>query len=120
MCRARPLGPNGEPLTTQFYGLLVIWVGVKTTVELPDELLRALKLRAVSEGRPLKDTMAELLRRGLEAEDGEAGSGRPAVPKRVRLPLVRCTHPAPADQEMSPARVSDVLAAQEAADAGSP
>lgn len=92
----------------------------KTTVELPDELFRAVKLRAVSEGRPLKDTMAELLRRGLDAEDAPAGSGRPAAPKRVRLPLVRCAHPAPVDEEMSPERVAEVLAEQEAADAGSP
>lgn len=42
--------------------------GMKTTVELPDKLVREVKLRAVEEGRKLKDVFAELIVRGLEAE----------------------------------------------------
>jgi hypothetical protein len=38
---------------------------MKTTLDLPDELVRAVKLRAVREGRKLKEAVAELLRRGL-------------------------------------------------------
>jgi hypothetical protein len=38
---------------------------VKTTLDLPDALMRAVKMRAVQENRGLKDTIAELLRPGL-------------------------------------------------------
>src|ERR1700722_2229599 len=40
---------------------------MKTTLDLPDDLVRAVKLRALREGRKLKEAVAELLRRGLAA-----------------------------------------------------
>ena len=40
---------------------------MKTTVDLPDELIKEIKLLAVDEGRKLKDVVAELLRQGLNA-----------------------------------------------------
>lgn len=39
---------------------------MKTTLELPDELMRAVKVRAAATDRKLKDVVAELIRRGLE------------------------------------------------------
>jgi hypothetical protein len=33
---------------------------MKTTLDLPEDLMRALKLRAVEENRKLKDTIADL------------------------------------------------------------
>lgn len=38
---------------------------VKTTIDLPSDLVREIKLRALNEGRKLKDTAADLLRCGL-------------------------------------------------------
>ncbi|UCF99449.1 MAG: hypothetical protein JSV89_07895 [Spirochaetaceae bacterium] len=38
---------------------------MKTTLELPDELMRAVKIRAAMEGRKLKDVVAEALKAGL-------------------------------------------------------
>ncbi len=38
---------------------------MKTTLDLPDELVREVKLRAVMQGRTVKDLVAELLREGL-------------------------------------------------------
>ena len=53
---------------------------MKTTIELPDDLMRRVKLRAVSEHKKLKQSIAELLERGL------AESRRPAGrPKPLRL-----------------------------------
>ena len=43
---------------------------MRTTLDLPDELMRAVKIRAANERRKLKDVMAELLRRGLAEESG--------------------------------------------------
>jgi hypothetical protein len=43
---------------------------MKTTLELPDDLLKQVKLRAVHDGMRLKDAVAELLRKGLAAASG--------------------------------------------------
>jgi plasmid stability protein len=84
---------------------------MKTTLDLPDELMRAIKVRAAQQGRKIKDVVSELLRRGLsQAESGETTS--PA--RRVTLPLVHCEHPARPDHEMTPERVAAALLDQEA------
>jgi len=41
---------------------------MKTTLELPDELVRRVKLRAVERNQKLKDTIAQLLEIGLAKE----------------------------------------------------
>lgn len=84
---------------------------MKTMLDLPDDLMREVKIRAVEERRELKDTLADLLRRGLARESG----GMPVRRRRrVKLPLVQCAHEARPDQEMTPERVADVLLEEEA------
>lgn len=87
---------------------------VKTTVELPDALVREVKVRAAREGRRVKDVMAEVVRRGL----AEAPRREPVAASRVQLPLVRCAHPAAPDQEVTPERSAQILLAGEAPEAG--
>ena len=83
---------------------------MKTTLELPDDLVRAVKIRAVEENRKLKDMIADLLRKGL-AQDRSV----PAVPgRRVQLPLIACAHKARPEEEMTPDRVAQVLLDEEA------
>ncbi len=41
---------------------------MKTTLDLPDDLVKEIKLRAVHDGKKLKETAAELLRKGLNVE----------------------------------------------------
>ena len=86
---------------------------MKTTFDLPDELVREIKLKAVHEGRKLKDAMAELLRAGLAVGAAKAEE-RTARKKKSRLPLVKCRHGATAATEMTPQGVADVLLEQEA------
>lgn len=86
---------------------------MKTTLELPDELMRTVKVRAAREDRKLKDMMALLLRRGLT--DPQKSDER--VTRRVDLPLVRCAHPALPEEEMTPERAAEVLAESDAASA---
>ena len=83
---------------------------MKTTVDLPDDLMRAVKMRAIEENRKLKDTIADLLRRGLAQQPGVP----PAVRQRVRLPLVQCAHEARPGEEMTPERVAEILLEEEA------
>lgn len=40
---------------------------MKTTLDLPDALMRRLKIRAASEGRKLKELISDLLEKGLDA-----------------------------------------------------
>jgi hypothetical protein len=82
---------------------------MKTTLDLPDELLRAIKVRAVRDNRKLKDAVADLLRHGLARE--------PAVSKRsrrVQLPLVQCAHRADPREEITPRQAAAILLAEEA------
>lgn len=67
---------------------------MKTTFDLPSELVREVKLRAVHEGRKLKDVAAELLTRGL-AEP--AKPARPSIEIQANgLPVILCGKDAPA------------------------
>jgi plasmid stability protein len=90
---------------------------MKTTFDLPEELVRELKLRAVREGRKLKDAAAAVLRAGLAASEVAAAAEKPAVVGRDRktgLPVVQCRRAAPRGEEMTPDRVAEILGAQEA------
>ncbi|MGH8101627.1 MAG: hypothetical protein ACREIW_10040 [Chthoniobacterales bacterium] len=54
---------------------------MKTTLDLPDDLMRAVKIRAVHEQKKLKDAIAEFIRKGMAAR----GARRPKMPKPVKL-----------------------------------
>ena len=60
---------------------------MRTTFDLPDELMRHLKARAALEGRSLRDLVLELVERGLKAP-----AVSPALAP-VGLPTVRLGRP---------------------------
>ena len=73
---------------------------MKTTLDLPAELVRRLKLRAIHEQRKLKDLAAEVLREGLAARS-KGATRKPAViarDKKTGLPVVQCRRSAQHDQ----------------------
>jgi hypothetical protein len=88
---------------------------MKTTIELPDGLVREIKMRAVSRRQKLKDTVAELLRKGLAAADAgpAAPTARVRRDRRTGLPVVECLHPAAAGEEVTPDRAAEILLAQD-------
>lgn len=57
---------------------------VKTTLELPDELMRRVKLRAVHRNQKLKDAVAQLLEAGMAATPEASAPARPPKPVRLR------------------------------------
>jgi len=83
---------------------------VRTTVDLPVELLRAAKVRAAREGRSLKDVLIEAIGAGLASPERP-----PAAAQRVVGPLVECAHRATPGEEMTPDRAAAVLLGGEAA-----
>ncbi len=54
---------------------------MKTTLDLPDDLMQQVKIRAVHEQKKLKDAIAEFIRKGMAASKGRA----PKIPKPVKL-----------------------------------
>ena len=88
---------------------------MKTTIDLRDELVRRLKLRAVRERRKLKESVADVLRAGLAAQAGEQVL-KPAVvlkDKTTGLPVIQCRRRALRAEELTPERVADILIEQE-------
>ena len=83
---------------------------MKTTLDLPDDVMRAVKIRAVQENKRLKDTVTDLLRRGLAHKPGAPVPAR----RRRKLPLVECAHEARPSEELTPERVAEVLLEEEA------
>ena len=73
---------------------------MKTTIDLPPDLVREMKLLAVNEGRKLKDVAADLLKRGL-------GSGK-QINKASRPADFLLAAPKNAP-EMTPERVRQIL-----------
>jgi plasmid stability protein len=89
---------------------------MKTTLDLPDALVKQVKLRAVRDGRKLKDAVADLLRKGLAAAKDEAPSTHETIvttDKKTGLPVIECEHAASREEELTPERVADILLAQE-------
>jgi plasmid stability protein len=78
---------------------------MKATFDLPEELVRQLKLRAVRRRQKLKDLAAEILRAGLAAADRQSSrNGKPLDKEKLiirkdrksGLPVVQCSKDAPA------------------------
>ena len=89
---------------------------MKTTLDLPDDLVKTIKVRAAMQGTKLKDTVADLLRQGLAAESQQNGDQERAIISTdsiTGLPIVVCRHPAAAGMELTPDRVADTLLDQE-------
>jgi hypothetical protein len=68
---------------------------MKTTLELPNDLVREIKLQAVNEGRKLREVIADLLRRGLGQDPEKAALATPSR-QHIDLPLFPCAPDAPA------------------------
>lgn len=57
---------------------------MKTTLELPDDLMRRIKLRAVHRNRRLKDEIAQLLEAGIAHAPAPEAPAKPPKPVRLR------------------------------------
>jgi hypothetical protein len=58
---------------------------MKTTIDLPDELVREVKLRALMQGRTLRDVVADYIRQGLGAPPPSSTALRPPADSIVRI-----------------------------------
>jgi hypothetical protein len=92
---------------------------MKTTVDLPADLVKALKLHALDQRRKLGESVVHLLRLGSTLDEGIGRPSRepsnPALRKshRVQLPLVHCRHSPTPDQQATPEQLANLLIQQE-------
>lgn len=90
---------------------------MKTTVDLPEALVKQVKLRALLAGQKLKDAVTDLIRKGLAATDKahHAATSNPLVTKNneTGLPMIHCPHAAKPEEELTPERVAAILLEQE-------
>ena len=57
---------------------------MKTTLDLPDGLMRRIKVRAAQSDQRLKDTVAQLLESGLRVASAAHPDAEPPMPLRLR------------------------------------
>ena len=72
---------------------------MKTTLDLPDELVKKVKLHAIDHGQKLKQAVADLLRKGLDASShSSVQATRPVIKLKPQtgLPYIECPPDAPA------------------------
>ena len=88
---------------------------MKTTLELPDALVKQIKLRAVRDGLKLKDLVASLLRRGLAADDETPPPPKAKIvyDKKRGWPIIVGGHPAAPGEEITPDRLFEIMQEQE-------
>jgi hypothetical protein len=86
---------------------------MKTTIDLPDDLVREVKIRAVMNRRTVRDLVADLLRQGLGLASPAVPGERPASTMVTigegGMPVIRCAQDAPVTR-MS---VAELLALEE-------
>ena len=78
---------------------------MKTTIDLPDAPVKRVKLRALQDGRKLKDAVADLSHKSLAVSRNR----RPAVEEAVvtkdvktGLPVIECLQAASPQEELTP------------------
>lgn len=67
---------------------------MKTTLDLPDELLRQMNLRAVREGRNVEEVVADMLAAGLSPASNDHSQNDVVASKNLPLIKVRSVQPA--------------------------
>lgn len=73
---------------------------MEITLDLPDDLMREVKIRATQQGKKLKDVMEDILRSGLGATPQNIGAPRAIIAKHPVLgfPTVDCAPNSAASQ----------------------
>lgn len=81
---------------------------MKTTLDLPEELVREMKIRAAKEGRKLREVATEIIQKGLASPErmNKTGKGR-----RVKFPILKCE--SPAIRQFTPEELDEILYQQD-------
>ena len=88
---------------------------MKTTIDLPEPLLKKLKLRALREGRKMKELAREFLEQGLAKPLPSKSPARPVIVKHKKsgLPVVQGPPLKPGQRTPTPEEIANILNDQE-------
>ena len=88
---------------------------MKTTIELPDDLVRRLKMRAVRDGRKFKDVAADMLRQGLAHSSSSKALSKPRIvrDKKTGFPMLEPPDPSVPSCPPTPEEIDQILLDQE-------
>jgi hypothetical protein len=76
---------------------------MRTTVDLPEELVLQVRKYAVRKNLTLKFAFGDLLRRALAADEET-----PEIRRRMTFPIIK-GRPAPPGQDLTPERIKDIF-----------
>jgi plasmid stability protein len=80
---------------------------MKTTLDIPEELVREMKIRAAKEGRKLREVATDVIQRGLSAEKSVTPE---TESRRVKLPMLTGGK---AIRQFTPKEIDEILLQQE-------
>ena len=80
---------------------------MKTTLDIPEELVREMKIRAAKEGRKLREIATEVIRAGLSTEKSVTPE---TEPHKVKLPMLTGGK---AIRQFTPEEIDEILLQQE-------
>jgi plasmid stability protein len=81
---------------------------MKTTLDIPEELIRKMKIRAATEGRKLREVVTDVIEKGLAVR-----TTSPEREHRVRLPLVHCEKKVRPEDQLTPEQIDEILLNEE-------
>ena len=89
---------------------------MKTTIDLPEHLVKKLKLRALQDGRTLREIAAEYLENGLATSVAPKSRKEPRVvtDKKTGLPVVVCPPMKSGQRQLTADDIANLLNEQEA------
>jgi len=96
--------PAWTSLMIDAYASLCFYVFMRTTLDLPDDLFREAKTRAVLQGTTLKQLMTEYIQSGLSGKQATAKSGtirRSSPPVAIRRAAGSSPTPARSNRELN-------------------
>jgi len=79
---------------------------MKTTLDLPEELVREMKIRAAREGRKLREVATEVIQKGLSM----SAPAKKVASKRIKFPLFKGGK---ATQQFTPEELDEILLQEE-------
>jgi len=79
---------------------------MKTTLDLPEELVREMKIRAAREGRKLREVATEVIQKGLSV----SAPAKKVASRRIKFPLFKGGK---ATRQFTPEELDEILLQEE-------
>jgi plasmid stability protein len=82
---------------------------MKTTLDLPERLVREMKIRAATEGRKLREVATDIIEKGLAMP----AAAPEKKEHRVELPIIHCEKVVRPEDRLTPEQIDEILLNEE-------